>query len=139
MSKSQRYRDQHNEILDIAKQIGALLNPADLTAKHAEVSKLLNALAGKIKIHLSVEDQNLYPSLVKHSDSKVRELATSFSKEMIPITEAFTKYYAKWSVGSAVTKDPNGFITETKGIFTALDKRIQKENTVLYVEFDKAG
>lgn len=139
MSKSQRYRDQHNEILEIAKKIGGLLNPNDLSSKTQEISSLLNQLAGKIKIHLSVEDQNLYPSLAKHSDQKVRTLATNFAKEMGPITDAFGKYYTKWATGTAVAKDPNGFITETKGIFSALEKRIQNENNELYAEFDKAA
>jgi len=48
------------------------------------------------------------------------------------IGQAVKTYKEKWSSALEIQKEPNEFIKQTKGIFDALVKRIDKENNELY-------
>jgi hypothetical protein len=135
MTPTQRYRDQHAEILQIANQISAYLEPGRLPAGAAEVRRLLSSLAGTLKHHLAVEDDSLYPRLRGHADPKLRAMATAFSGEMSGLKGAFQAYNQKWSE-RAIAANAGDFARETQGVFAALAKRIQRENTELYALVD---
>jgi hemerythrin-like domain-containing protein len=138
MSKTAQFRRQHGEIVEIVGQIEACLAPGKLPAAAAAVRSALSTLAGKLSIHLSMEDQSLYPRLKAHADKELRETAAKFDTEMSSIKAAFLAYNRKWSE-QAIKNDPAGFAGETKQIFAALASRIQRENNVLYPLADKAA
>ena len=56
------YMDQHERILEELNVLKALCKKQDLEQEAAEIALHINSLAGKLKIHLSSEDQYLYPS-----------------------------------------------------------------------------
>lgn len=128
MGFTDKFKVQHNEILAVAKeltqQIGAKAEPATLR-------KLLSNLAGKLSFHLAMEDDALYPRLIDGKDAKAKEMARRFKDEMGGLGGAFAAYNAKWQL-SAIKADPAGFAEESQAVFTALKKRIQRENTELY-------
>lgn len=133
-----QFRRQHAEIVEVVKQIEAYLAPGKLPAGAPEARKLLSTLVGKVGIHLSMEDQVLYPRLKAHADKDLRETAERFDAEMSQIKAAFLAYNGKWQE-QAIKADAAGFAAATKSIFAALANRIQRENTVLYPLADKAA
>lgn len=80
MSITSNLRRQHTEILALASEIrGALQqDPAGIES----IEKLLPALTGKIKIHLAMEDNALYPLLLDAAEAETRRLAADYLNEM---------------------------------------------------------
>ncbi len=137
MSKTEAFRKQHGEMVQIVKEISKYLNPDAAHKNATELSKLLSALAGKLKMHLVMEDDGLYPTLITHTDPNVRNLAAQFRAEMgnlKPVVEGYTK---KWMLPKTIQDNPTDFIKETKNLFDALAKRIERENNELYTMIDK--
>ncbi len=137
MSKTKSFRDQHNDLLKIASEISAHLNVDELSNDASEVRSLLSKLLGKLSVHLSMEDKVLYPKLLRHSDERVKSMAKRFIDEMGSIGQAVKAYKKKWPSALQIQKDPSDFIEQTKGIFDALVKRIERENNELYKVVDE--
>lgn len=135
MGFTDKFRVQHNEILQIAKEMTEHLRGQP---DPAVLRKLLSNLAGKLQFHLAMEDQALYPRLQGAADPKVKAMAKQFMTEMGGLGDAFAAYNSKWQV-SAIRVDPAGFISETQAVFTALTQRIARENRELYPLADASG
>ena len=127
MSFTDKFRQQHDEILGIVGDLNAKLKAQ---ADAQDLRGVLSALAGKLNFHLAMEDKALYPRLMK-MDAKASKMASKFMDEMGGLGEVFAAYNNRWQV-SAIRKDPEGFATETRKVFTALGKRIARENAELY-------
>lgn len=138
MGHTDRYRQQHAEIMRLAVEIGKRLEPATLVNSAAEVRKLLSEMSGKIIVHLAAEDTVLYPLLQKSKDPSTKALAARFAAEMGPIAQAFQNYAVRWGMESEIRSKPDAFASETKAIVKALSERIRKENTELYPLADRA-
>lgn len=137
MSFTETFRRQHNELLQLVKEISNQLSLETLQKDAKEVRSLLSNLSGKISIHLAVEDNSLYPRLLEHESPEIRALAKKYIDEMGNIKEVFSAYSKKWYSTTDIQNNPAEFIKETKNIFEALGKRIDKENNELYDLVDK--
>ena len=137
MSRIDDLRKAHKELLEIAGQISAMLFVDTVSEKSEEISRLLSSLLGKLNFHLMMEDKHLYPDFFKHSDKKVRNIAMDFSDEMGGIAQHLRQYRDTWSNASAIKDNPKEFISETRGVFKALAKRIDKEDNELYPLVEK--
>ena len=69
-------------MLKLVQEITGQLVESKLAADATGVAKLLSTLVGKLKIHLSTEDNVLYPDLAKSADQNVKAIAEKFQKEM---------------------------------------------------------
>jgi len=136
--RTQNYRDQHDQLLRIATELAAITQAGKAGTQSDVARRHLSELAGKLNLHLAMEDKSLYPALLSHPDEKVRATAKKFVDEMGGIAAAFTGYLAHWPTPGSIAKAPQDFAKETAGIIKALGDRIQKENTVLYPLADKA-
>ncbi|MBL7670954.1 MAG: hemerythrin domain-containing protein [Bdellovibrionaceae bacterium] len=139
MSKTEHFRADHKDMVGIVGEISKLLNEAGLGANPAPVTGLLGKLVGKLKIHLVTEDRSLYPQLLKSSDPKVKATAEKFQAEMGGIKTVVEAFATKWMDPREIKAHPAAFIKETKGLFDALAKRIEKEDNELYALADKAA
>lgn len=137
MGKTDRFRKDHDGLLELAGELGKHLKPDKLAADAGPTCKLIAKFSGVLRVHLSAEDNSLYPELLKSTDKKTRDTALQFQKEMGGIKGFVTGYFAKWGSPMNVQKDPHGFIQETLGLFEALKARIDKENNILYNLADK--
>lgn len=137
MSKTESFRSQHIDLLNIAGEISEHLNVDELSKDAGPTRHLLSNLLGKLSVHLSMEDKILYPQLTNHSDSNVKTMAKKFIDEMGGIGEAVKNYKSKWTTPKTIQNDPATFISETKGILAALGQRIDKENNELYKMVDE--
>lgn len=132
MSTTQQFRQQHNELLAIATQMSNGFDAGSLAQDAKEMRTLLSELAGKLKVHLAMEDKHLYPKLLSHDNGTVRSTAQQYIDEMGGIAKVFTDYLDRWPHAKAIQENASGFIEETKGLFNALGNRINKENNDLY-------
>lgn len=137
MSYTQKYRDQHQELLEFATKISSYLNVAAIEKDADEISKQLNFLTGKLKMHLAIEDEFLYPTLKKHSDNNVQAMTEKFIHEMGGIAKAFMDYRAKWPTPTKIKENSKDFIKDTEAVFKVLKDRIDRENNQLYALADK--
>ena len=136
MSLSQIYRKQHDELLAMAGNIGANLNHETITTRTDDVLNLLSELAARLNTHLTMEDKALYPKMINSGNTKAKETAESFQKEMGGIKAVFETYVNKWSNPVNLKSSSEEFIKETNGLFAALGSRIDKENNQLYPLLD---
>jgi iron-sulfur cluster repair protein YtfE (RIC family) len=138
MSLTDSYRKQHVEIADLVKRIEALLDPQRLTAEAGAARALLSNLFGKLSVHLTMEDNALYPRLEKHADGQIRDLAKRFKDEMAGVRPQVEAFGQKWTE-SAIRSGAAACCAEARALFAALKDRIVREETQLYAQADKAA
>ncbi len=132
MAYTQKFRDQHDELLKKAGELGKLLNEDALTKDATAARDVLSGLLGKLKIHLAVEDKALYPKLKNCGNHEVVAIAIQYQEEMGGIAEFVANYSKKWPSAYAISDDAKLFIEETNQLVSALATRIKKENNYLY-------
>jgi hemerythrin-like domain-containing protein len=137
MARTDRFREQHNDMLKLIEELVPLLNENNLAKDATAARKGLNILMGKLKLHLSAEDNVFYPELVKSKDTELASLAVRFASEMKTTSKAVLDYNEKWSTPTSIKTNPSDFIKETKQIVAALRDRIKRENQQLYAAVDK--
>lgn len=130
--KTDSFKTQHKEIADLVGQVEKMLDPASVTVKADEIRTLLVTLSGKLSVHLAMEDKVLYPAMINSSNATAKSTAEKFATEMGTIGGVFKGYTDKWKTGAAIKADAAGFITDTKGLFTALKDRVVREERDLY-------
>ncbi len=138
MRKTERYRNHHVGIIKITSEISALLSINELSNNAQEVFKLLSKLLVKMNFHFAMEDKSFYPMLIEHSDERIRTVAKMFRNEMGGLAETFKDYESKWNGTAAIQDNPRNFIEQTQTIFSALSKRIERENNILYKMVDES-
>jgi hemerythrin-like domain-containing protein len=132
MARTDNFRKQHVEILSIARDINQQLGPELSEQEAASIRRQLSKMHGIVGLHLVMEDQSLYPSMLRSTDAEARTLAQQYSDEMGDLALAFDAHMKTWASNTAVSNAAAAFTEQTKGIFNALSKRIHRENTQLY-------
>ena len=135
MGYTDKFRAQHDEILKGAGDISDLLKQ---NGDPVVLRRMLSTLAGKVNFHLAMEDEALYPRLIAKGTDAVQKRASKFKTEMGGLAQVFTDYNNKWTV-SAIRQDVGSFATETRKVFGALAKRIERENAELYPLADQVS
>jgi iron-sulfur cluster repair protein YtfE (RIC family) len=134
MSYTDKFRTQHDEILALATGITGMLEAREPDA--GAVRRQLSVLAGKVNIHLAMEDKALYPRLMERKGSRTHAVASRYMTEMGGLAQVFSDYTARWQV-SAIRADMPGFANDTRKVFGALAQRIERETTELYPLADR--
>ncbi len=137
MARTDRFRQQHNDLMALATQLQGLLNPTALAADATPARTVLSKLIGSLTMHIATEDKVLYPELAGHKDPTVAAIAKRFAVEMKSTAGAVVAYNGKWNTSTMIKADPTGFVRDSKGIITALADRIKRENNELYAAADK--
>jgi hypothetical protein len=120
----------------MAGQIRTLSRQLQSDSDCDRVRSELSRLSGKLMVHLSMEDDALYPRLKDHADAALKSTAASFAQEMGGIAKAFSAYGSKWT-GAAIKADRAGFARETGQVVDILLNRIKRENDTLYPMVDR--
>lgn len=123
---------QHEEIAEIISQIKSDIDQKDIAKEALEISSKISNLAGKLKVHLNTEDQYMYPQLLKSSNSEVQTTAQAYIDEMGTISTEFMAYKDRFNTRTKITNEIDLFVSESKRIFSLLQKRIAKEDSNLY-------
>ena len=136
-ARSDALRQAHQELLQLIDTMSPKLVPSELARDGNNTRAMLSMLAGKLTIHLAMEDRALYPRLATHADGDVRKLAERFEKEMGGILGVFKQYVAHWPTAEAIQSNSAGFVHETQEIFDALRARIAKEDAEIFPRLDE--
>lgn len=126
------YLEQHKTVEAEIAIIKSLMNTDDILQNIEEIALHVSTLAGKIKIHLSMEDKYLYPNLQKSDDEQVKKLAEEYQKEMGDLSEKFAAYKDKYNTRPKILQNLSTLKQETTNILLAIEKRIQREEKELY-------
>lgn len=124
-------KKQHNEVLTMIKNIDAFM-VAGTKEKAIEIAFNINALSGKLKMHLMSEDKFLYPVLMNSSNKKVKDTATEFNREMGGLAEQFSSFVQQYNTPFKILQSNNSFLTDSKKIFSLIEERIRREDVKLY-------
>jgi hypothetical protein len=138
MAKTDKYRHDHNEMLQLLGNLTGLLNERALAADASEARSCVSKLLGKLALHLASEDKFLYPELTKSADPALVAMARTFAAEMSKTAPLVLAYGNKWPTPSSIKVNPKAFIDDTRDLAKVLTSRIQRENTLLYAAADKA-
>ena len=131
MSNLTNLKRQHKEVLSLIEDIETLsLKGLELFAK--DIAYNINALSGKLKMHLLSEDKYLYPDLMNNRNNAVKETAQKFSDEMGDLANSFQSFVYQFNIPSKILQDKNLFINDSKRIFDIIKKRIKSEDKMLY-------
>jgi len=133
-----KFYEHHGEVRALAARIEGQLDPARITANPAGIAGDVVQLFGKFSVHLTIEDQALYPRLAQDGNAEVRRLATAFQSEMGGLKTRFDSYRKDWPGPMAIAKDPARFVQETREILTLLKTRIEREDSQLYPLAERA-
>lgn len=132
MDRTRIYREQHREIIRLAGQLTAALDPAWLEGDPIPVHGLMMQFGARLRAHLDLEDGELYPRLLQHPDPAVRNLARAYQVEMGRLHGDFEDLLARWQPAATVRADPYGFAVELLSALDVLHRRIHQEDGELY-------
>ena len=126
------YLEQHQALITEITTIKSLMSANDVQQHAGDIALHISTLAGKIKIHLSMEDKYLYPGLQESEDKHVRKIADDYQKEMGDLAEKFVNYKDKYNTKPKILQNLEIIKQETTQIFQAIEKRVEREEKELY-------
>lgn len=132
MFDKQNIARQHQDILKITKDILAYRTPEEATEHAFSIAMLISQLAGRIQIHLSTEDQHVYPSFLNNPDAKVQQLSIRFSTEMGDLAQKFNDFKSRYTSSSYIKQNAATFLYDAKAIMESINERIEREDRELY-------
>ena len=133
MALTDTLKRQHHELEVIVATIHKQMASKETIKENArEVRRLLSKLAGKLKMHLAMEDKILYPKLLDSDETNNKRTAKEFLDEMGQIGELFGQYLNNYATEKEIYEDIEGFIYNSNGLFKCLAERIEKEDKILY-------
>ncbi|MDO5291531.1 MAG: hemerythrin domain-containing protein [bacterium] len=130
---TERYLVQHEEVRELIKGIESKMTKPDYTAQLADIASEINKMAGVLRVHLSGEDQYLYPSIIKGNDPALSKMAKDYQDEMGDLYETFTAFKNKYNTKAKLMEHQATFSKEARIVFTAIKKRMEKEEKGLYL------
>lgn len=133
MSMVETLNNQHSELLQLSEDVLSLVYPNGLTADPATIRLSLLLLFGRLTVHLTTEDEHVYPILTRHPDRPVRDVARRFELELGGLARALDTYKTTWMNEDAIREKTDEFIHHTRLLLAALAQRIAKEDSELYV------
>jgi hemerythrin-like domain-containing protein len=139
MSRTEQFRRQHQELQALAVEIGRTLDLEALERDASQCRRLVARFAGKLRVHAAMENEALYPELLRHPDPAVRAVAQRMAIELGPIYDVWDEYEARWPSALLVSQGPRQFVLETLDMFEILRRRMSTENKTLYPLVDAAA
>lgn len=123
--------DDHASILAKVKDLRGLVQ--DGINDNAEaIASTLASMSEEIRLHLSIEDANIYPALLQHENAKVRDLAAKYQMDMGQLLVVYQGFASKFTSAEQIAAAPDDFRKDANMVFQALFERIKAENQNLY-------
>lgn len=126
------YLEQHHTIAAEIEVIKKLVLDSDIEKNASDIALHISTLAGKIKVHLSMEDKYMYPELEKSEDEHIKKMAEKYQREMGNLAEDFTLYKDKYNTKLKILNHKQEIKSETTNIFGEIEQRVHKEESELY-------
>lgn len=132
------FREHHQQMRVLIGRIGELLDFDQVRRDPGAVATILGELFGKFSIHLALEDRLLYPKLRNWPMPHLSAIADGFEREMGGMKLEFDLFRRSWTGPSAIHRQPERFIAETRRVLNDLTQRISREDLHLYPPFEEA-
>jgi hemerythrin-like domain-containing protein len=132
MQITSTFRRQHKELMVLAGEVLALLEPSRVRVRTHEVVVALARFSGKLKMHAAMENQALYPALFADEDEDVQRAARALFAEVGDLYRHFERHAKRWSTAEVIAADAEAFVTETAEFLRLLGARMMRENSELY-------
>ena len=127
METLKQLEQQNLEISELCEVLQVLLTDNSVCDTHI-ARELFQRFTGKVKEHLSLEDNALYAKMLAHDDSQVNSLTTRFLSNSRELQRIFLDYEKQWCKDGVNVSGNDAFIRETHGIFSMIRNRIQAES-----------
>ena len=98
-----RFRRQHEELVEFGGQISACLVVPSLEADPTPVRHLLARFKGKLEVHAAMENEALYPRLHAHHDASVRETADRLLVKVGDLYQNVGAYLERWPTSQSIS------------------------------------
>lgn len=129
-------KTQHLEILRDLEMLQTLLNKPFSRKSLQTIEIILHELDQRVMLHLTQEDQLLYPKLLHHRHEGLRHLGNTFMTEMGNVARDFSEYIRRWRSKEALTIHWSHFVEESLAITSQLIWRIEREEKELFPLLD---
>ncbi|MCT4632200.1 MAG: hemerythrin domain-containing protein [Firmicutes bacterium] len=137
MNKLNQLKKQHGDIIELLNETKGMINKIDDSSVQMKIAKNISKLAGILKIHLMSEDRNLYPAFTKSSNTDLQNKAKKYIDEMGDLSSIYMDFKDKYNTQSKINNSLSQFKSEVAKVFSAIETRIKKEDTDLYVLAEK--
>ncbi|MEJ1298041.1 MAG: hemerythrin domain-containing protein [Candidatus Sedimenticola sp. (ex Thyasira tokunagai)] len=140
MSALDDVRVRQTEMVSMISDLKSMLKPELLTIgpNVKTAHNLLCTLGKQLKEHLVAEDKGLYPPLLTHEDPKLKSLAWGFISGQKPLRNQFENYHKRW-LKNCDFKFTQEFLDETMDVFSAIEVRIEREQSILIPKLEESG
>ncbi len=132
MGSIDKLKQHHLDIEKIADDMYSHLDATALSKNANEVRALMTSLGGKLLVHFSGENSQVYAPLMASEDAETKATAERFHDGIDAVKAAVSAYTANWPTAASIEGKPAEFIAETKKVFTILTERMAKEDKELY-------
>lgn len=132
-------RYQHDEA---SRMMLRLINLIEARGPADDVYPIALQLARWVSLlrsHLASEDQWLYPALVALGGSRAAMVARAFKTEMGHLAQQLEAFDRRWSSSAVIAADFDRFRHEAFALFADFDRRIEREDSVLYPIAESSG
>ncbi|MFV0343622.1 MAG: hemerythrin domain-containing protein [Anaerocolumna sp.] len=130
------YLEQHGNITEEIEFIQKNMNSVITEELAVELAKHINILAGRLNIHLTMEDKYLYPSLLSKEKQDLTYSIEEYMKEMSGLANAFTAFKEKYNTKPRFLSNKDTFKSDAKSIMNKILLRISKEENTIYKLID---
>ncbi|WP_456374045.1 hemerythrin domain-containing protein [Thiolapillus sp.] len=130
---------RRRDIVETASVIDNLLTPEQLSVNAiAKVTHILLCdLCEMVTEHLADEHKGLYPNLLTHEKSSVKNMAWGLINNDKLLKPEFSQYKRKW-LKDCEFQFTDAFIDDTRGILKSLKQRMDLEETTVIPKLEKA-
>ena len=123
---------QHGEVMALAHAIMDKIKQQTLEQDADQIAQNINWISGKLKLHLTNEDNYLYPSLVNSMDPSLVQFGRKYSTEMKSIARVYEDFKQSYNTPTKIRQNKAAFEKAYPLVFSVLSRRIEKEETELY-------
>ncbi|MFH1843481.1 MAG: hemerythrin domain-containing protein [bacterium] len=129
-------KQQHLDLQDRCERILQIVDSGPLKSRAGVVLELMTALSLDLDEHLRLEDDYLYPAMMRRSQPLIRRTAERFAQELGGLRQRCTEFMTRWSDQETIRREVEQFRTETSAMANALRVRMQREDEELFPLLD---
>ncbi|EMN00834.1 hypothetical protein LEP1GSC021_3426 [Leptospira noguchii str. 1993005606] len=128
------YKVQYAEIQKLLNDIEKRLL-GEISEDMDELLHELASFSARLKLHLNLEENWIYPEIKNLQLENNLSIAESFKSRTIDLKNSFKIYYFNWLLPSSILKNESQFREETEKLIFSLRDRIRKEESEVYILF----
>ncbi|WP_061233006.1 hemerythrin domain-containing protein [Leptospira noguchii] len=128
------YKVQYAEIQKLLNDIEKRLL-GEISEDMDELLHELASFSARLKLHLNLEENWIYPEIKNLQLENNLSIAESFKSRTVDLKNSFKTYYFNWLLPSSILKNESQFREETEKLIFSLRDRIRKEESEVYILF----